>query len=112
MSISDPRLFGHDPDSGLTEYFHYDEVNGGFHIETRQDVSALIALNKAKYNESESSTRYGELSHVAETPNVVLMDLSKKGIVSMTGRILDEKKYRAWLNDPENRCFRVRTGRV
>ncbi len=105
-------LFDHDPLTGMTEYFHYDEVDGSYVIETRQNVSSLIALNKASYNDSEKSTRYGEWAHIAETPNTVMMQLAEQGIVTPAGRILDHKKYRAWLNDPDNRFFRVRTGRV
>ncbi len=112
MSISDPRLFGRDPESGMEEYFHYDDVNGGFFIETRQNVAPLIEYNKALYNASEKSTRYGELAEVARIPNVVLMDLAKQQIVTPAGRILDDKKYRQFLNDPANQCFRTRRGRV
>lgn len=112
MSISDPRLFGHDPDAGIVEYFHFDEVDGGFVIETQQDVSAIIELNKARYNDTESSTRYGEWTEVANTPLTVIMDLAKQGIMTAGGHVLDQKRYKAWLNAPENQCFRVRRGRV
>lgn len=112
MPLSDPRLFGHDPVTGMTEYFHFDSDTGGFVIETQQDVSALIEVNKARRNATEKHTRYGELACVASTPNVIVMELAKQHIMSPAGVILDDKKYRAWLNDPENEAFRVRRGRV
>jgi hypothetical protein len=113
MSISAPRLFDHDPDTGMTEYFHYDQHTGGFVIETQQDVSAIIDLNRHRYNATERSTKYGDgLEQIASIPNVVLMDLAKQQIVSPTGQILDDRKYRQWLNDPANEAFRVRRGKV
>jgi hypothetical protein len=111
--MTDPRLFGHDPDTGMTEYFHYDQHTGGFVIETQQDVSAIIDLNRHRYNATERSTKYGDgLEQIASIPNVVLMDLAKQQIVSPTGQILDDRKYRQWLNDPANEAFRVRRGKV
>lgn len=114
MSLADPRLFGHDPDAGITEYFHYDEHSGGFTIETRQDISGFVEANKAAWNNTDTHTRYhdGLGDRVASVPNVVMMQLAKQGIATPAGRILDDKKYRAWLNDSENRHFRTRAGRV
>ena len=96
----------------MTEWFHYDQHTGGFVIETQQDVSAIVEVNRAQYNATEKHTRYGELAEVARVPLSVLLELSKQGFVTPTGRILDEKKYKAWLNDPANSMWRVRRGRV
>lgn len=112
MSLSDRRLLGHDETTGLTEWYHFDEHTGGFAIETTQDFSSLLEVNKAAWNDTESSTRYGELDRVASVPTVVMIDLAKQGIVTAAGRILDDKKYRAWLNDPDNRFFRTRAGKL
>src|SRR4051794_10578202 len=102
MSLSDPRLFGHNPDTGITEYFHFNEVDGSYVIETQQDVSQIIEQNTSLYNATEKSTRYGEWDEVARTPAIVMMMLAKQGIMTAAGRILDQKKYKAWLNDPDN----------
>ena len=113
-NVKDARLFDHDAQSGITEYFHYDPDTDGFAIESRQDVTALVETNKALWNDTEKSTRYGDGigGRVASIPNVVLMELSKQGIVSASGVILDEKRMKRWLNDSSNRCFRTRPGTV
>lgn len=112
MSATTRRLFDHDETTGMTEWFTYDPHSGGFVIETTQDVSALLEVNRALYNASDTRAKYDNLTRIASIPNVVLMDLAKQGIVTPAGRILDDKKYRAWLNDPANVYFRVRPGRV
>jgi hypothetical protein len=114
MSSTDPRLLDHDPDSGITEYYHFDAETGGFGIEARQNVSSIIEVNKAAWNDTETHTPYREGlgARVASVPLVVMMQLAKSGIITAAGRVLDDKKYRAWLNDPENRFFRTRAGRV
>lgn len=113
MSLSDPRLFDHDPLTGVTEYFVFDEDTGGFTIETQQDVEPLVEINKALYNDTGDYRRFGgELHRIASLPNVIVMELSKQGILTPAGRILDDKRFRRWLNDPDNRLFRTRPGRV
>lgn len=111
--IGDARLFDHDPDSGITEFFTYDQHTGGFVIEARQDVSSIIEINKALWNENKKSTRYRDGMHqVAHTPQVVTQELAKQGFITAAGRVLDQKKYAAWLNDPANQCWRTRPGKV
>lgn len=110
--VRDPRLFDYDEFSGVTELFIYDPDTEGFTIQTQQDVEPLIERNKALWNEKEKHSRYGELAHIASIPPVILMDLAQKGILTVGGKILDDKRYRAFLNDSDNRCFRTRPGRV
>lgn len=107
------RLFDHDAESGITEFFHYDVETGDFAIETVQDVTPFVELNKRRFNASETSTRYGDgLEQVACLPNTIIMQLAKLGIVTPSMRILDPKKFKAWLNDSENMYFRTRAGRI
>ena len=110
--IRDARLCDHDPLTGLTEYYYYDPDTEGFSIETRQDVEAIVETNKALWNAREKHTPYGEMTRIASVPWTIILELSKQGIVSPTGTILDDARYRAWLNDRDNRVFRVRPGRV
>lgn len=111
-NVADARLFDTDPLTGITEYFHYDPETEGFVIQTQQDVEPLLERNKALWNGTEKHTRYSEMTRVASTPNVVLMELSKQGIITPTGTILDVPRYKAWLNDSANLMFRTRAGRV
>lgn len=106
------RLLDHDEYLGLTEWFTYNDETDGFTIETVQDVEPLLERNKALWNDTEKHTRYGELTRIASVPPVIVMELAKQGILRMDGSILDEPRYRAWLNDRDNLCFRTRAGKV
>lgn len=109
------RLFSHDPTFGITRYAYLDDEHDKLHIETVQDVETIIAINKAEYNETERSTRYADgLHRVANIPLNVLEMLMQKGIL-VPGKQGDgdgNKRFKAWLNDPDNRFFRTRNGRV
>lgn len=109
-SVADPRLFDADPLTGLVQYFHFNPDDDSFAIETVQDVEGIIEVNKAVANDA--PLRWGEFSHVASIPQVIMMRLAKDGIVSPGGAILDESRFRAWLNDRDNRAFRTRPGVV
>lgn len=114
MSVSDARFFDHDPFTGATEYFHWDPETEGFTMQTQQDLTALVEMNTELWNDNEKHTRYkdGIGGRVAQIPAVIMMELSKAGILSPAGAILDEKRFRAWLNDSDNRAFRTRPGTV
>lgn len=104
-NAADPRLLGTDAESGITEIFHYDPDTDGFTIHTQQDVTALVEGNKYLHNE-DTGTKFGELTRVASIPMSIYVELKKQGIID------DQKRFRKWLNDPENRFFRTRGGRV
>ncbi|MCC2626382.1 MAG: hypothetical protein K0S14_32 [Thermomicrobiales bacterium] len=100
------RLLDYDPDTKTKTIFHSDG-EGGYTIETLQDVTELVEYNKARYNNVDQRARWGEKAWVAASlPPHVYMDLKMKGIAD------DEKKFKAWLNDPENLYYRTRPGRV
>lgn len=111
-NIRDPRLFDVDPLAGTAEFFHYDPDTGRFSIETVQDVEGIIETNKALWNGTEKHTRYGEWCRVASLPNVIIMELAKQGILTAGGAILDQERFRRWLNDSDNLLFRTRAGKV
>lgn len=101
------RLFDHDPEAGITQWFHYDDSNDTFFIETVQDVEAHVEANKREFNQYTSGRdRWGDYQKVAHIPNVVLADLMA------TGALWDQAYMRKWLNSPENAVFRTRPGRV
>lgn len=101
--ITKPLSF--DAETGTEKWFHYDPDTDKFYIETKQDVSGLIELNKAAQNMQESGWR-GDWHHVAEIPLNLFYDLKAKGIAD------DPKRFKAWLNDSENRFFRTKLGQV
>ena len=92
-----------DADMGTTEYFYSDGEGGGV-IETVQDVTDIIEHNK--YVANEDTGRFGDLNRVASYPLVIYHELKSKGILD------DDKAYRRWLNDPDNRVFRCKLGKV
>ena len=98
------KIFNIDPVSGISSYWHYDDTTDTAIIEKRQDVSGIIDANKAQFNEDHG--RYGEWNKVASIPLAVFYDLKMKGIVD------DPVAMKKWLNDPDNRFFRTRPGRV
>jgi hypothetical protein len=80
-------------------------------FERTQDITDIVEQNKALYNATDERERWGEWTRYAQLPFAVIDDLNKQGI--MRGfAVADEKKFRAWMNDPENRHFRTRPGKV
>ena len=112
MRVPKPRVLSRDPEKGLTEYFHYDPEHDRVTIETVQDVTGFVEQNKALLAQSSRHDSYGDVERIASIPDVVLMELSKQGILSPGGAILDRKRLKRWLNDPDNRLFRTREGKV
>ncbi len=100
------RFFDAVPEAGIVRTFHYDPVEERFWIATEQNVEDLVEQNKAISNEITSLDRHGEMRRVASIPLNVYMELREKGIVQ------DQKAFKRWLNDPDNRFFRTSPGKV
>lgn len=104
--MTEKRLFDIDPLTGATRYFSYDDATDQCTIETVQDVTEIIELNKRRFNNMSESSRWGDGQIVASIPMALLADLQRRGIAQ------DQAKMRAWLNDSDNRFFRTRPGKV
>ena len=81
-------------------------------IKQEQDVSALIEQNKKEYNNAEtkwSDQLFG--NKVASIPYTAIDHLNKQGIMQGFS-VLDQKRFFAWLNDPENLYFRTKPGQL
>ena len=98
------RIFDTDPMTGITRYWHVKE-NGEYVIETVQKVDVDEANTRAR-NATDKRTKWGEMARVASIPLSVYYDLKRQGIVD------DQKAFKKWLNDPDNRVFRTREGTV
>lgn len=83
-------------------------------IETSQDVSGIVESNKRQFNSFDERARWsGDLlgNKIASIPLTVIDDLNRQGI--MRGfHVIDQARFKAWLNEPDNRAFRTRPGRV
>jgi hypothetical protein len=84
---------------------------GGLIITTSQDCTDIIENNKAQYAQTDERTRYGDWAKVASIPLSVFQELNRLGICQGFA-VRDQKKFKEWLNNPENRSFRTRPGRV
>jgi hypothetical protein len=87
---------------------------GGIVVTTSQDVSEILESNKAQYNQTDERARWsGEVfgNKIASIPLAVFQELNQKGICRGFA-VIDKKRFKDWLNDPEQRHFRTRPGRV
>ena len=97
------RLFGHDPLTGITQYWHVTD-KGEYVIETQQDVTAIAKKNKAERNSQDGS--WGEGRKIGSIPLNIFYDLKRKGIID------DPKAFLKWLQDSENKSWRTKEGRL
>lgn len=88
----------------------HESDGGGIVLETRQDVSQILEANKRQFNDSDG--KFDDvITHVARLPLTVVDDLNRKGV--MQGfKILDQSRFRAFLNHPDNRFFRTHPGKI
>lgn len=99
------RIFDQDPTTGITRYWHV-KNNGEFAIETVQNVAGIVAENSRSYADVDTKEKFGDVARVASIPLGVYYDLKKRGIAD------DPAALKKWMNDPDNRAFRVRGGRL
>lgn len=72
-------------------------------IVATQDVTEIVEENKAVYNSTPGRWKEA-FNHVASIPIGLYFELKRKGIVD------DQKTFKRWLNDRDNRAFRTRSG--
>lgn len=97
--------FDHDSLTGVTTSLV--DNDGVMVLKYTQDVEPIIEHNKAIQNSGHNMySPSKEMRHVASIPVSLVDDLIRKGIWN------DERKFRAWLNDPDNRVFRTGLGKV
>jgi len=101
----DSRILTDDLEGAKQELFHTD-ADGSITIEQVQDCTEIIEHNRAMYNLSDGIPHFGDGKCVASIPIVIWMELQRQGITE------DPAAMRRWLNDPDNRAFRLLPGRV
>jgi hypothetical protein len=75
-------------------------------FETIHDVEPILEANKLFMNDVDERARYGEMDRVASIPLDIYLELDRKGIAK------DPVAFKRWLDDPDNRAFRTRPGRL
>ena len=108
--MSEPLLLNHDPETGITDYFHVLEDGKEWAVESRQDVTKLVAVNQAMQHAD--TGRWGDGRCVASIPLTVLEELHRKGMIDGMLNVKDNKDFARWLNLAENKRFRWKLGRV
>lgn len=76
---------------------------GDFAIQTFEDVEPIIDEVKEL---RENHRSRGDMKHVARVPVTIVEKAMREGWFH------DEKKWHRWLNDPQNKDFRVTSGRL
>jgi hypothetical protein len=95
-----------------------DEGENKFHIENFQDeatIKEILDANQLARNEGayKSKLLQNEKGYrVARLPNIIVHQLAKRGILTTSGKVLDKKAFFRWLNDPDNKHFRIYTGNL
>jgi hypothetical protein len=101
------RVICVNPATGVTSYFEFDDAADAMHFTEEQDVTALLEWNRKLYNEAPD--RWGDGAVHTSMPVVLREKLKREGIIRADG---DDTLYKRWVNDPDNRGWRRRPGRV
>ena len=99
--------------TGVTKtILHSDDSEGKIHIETTQDIQPVLEENKIRRNLGEFHNKKKDWYHAASIPLVVVQQLVKKGIMHPHGAVKDKARFKKWVNDPDNRAFRIWQGNL
>lgn len=90
----------------------YADGDGGIIIETNQDISDIVRRNEYLREQDKARTGATDDIHlIGSIPFTAVDKLNQMGI--MRGfTILDDKAFRAWLNQPEQAVLKIYRGTV
>lgn len=100
------KHFDSNQELGITRTWHYDEIKDEAIIQTQQDVTDVIEENREEFAQVDENAKWGEFSKVASIPLSLYYQMKSEG------KLDDQAYMKRWLNDPENRYFRTRSGEV
>lgn len=108
MSRAWTRPFVGNEAAGIRRQFHWDPVSESFTIETVQEVTDLMDVNKRCFNADDHEVQKwkGDMHRVASIPLSIYFQLKEQGVID------DPSRMKAWLNSPDNRAFRTKDGRI
>jgi hypothetical protein len=88
------------------------DANDNAVIRQSEDLTPYLEANKAEYNQASTTWSSEPLGNkIASIPNIVIDQLNKDGI--MQGfQVVDQKRFFNWLNNPDNRFFRTKPGKL
>lgn len=108
------EFFDYDPLTGITEYFHFDPMTKQTTIESVQDVSPILDVNKDMANDTDYTQKgiKGGAWHYASIPTVVqLRWLNEYGSENWPLKPGNEKLLFSLLNHPDWRYLKT-TGKI
>lgn len=103
-------LFDRDPVTKSIQTFHYDEIRDQATIQDKTDVEAIIEANKALLDQDRGLGK--DIRRVASIPGAILAELRQKWRAQGLGWEERQAAMKKWLNDPDNKAFRVTSERV
>jgi hypothetical protein len=104
------RLLSADPEAGYREWYWSNPDTDEVAITTEWHLDPILDATKASFNQFDERANWkGDWHHVGVIPKYV-MDYEWR---THGRKMLADKEYvRHWLNQPENRAFRSRPGRI
>lgn len=102
------RVFSHDPLTGKTVYFHMDEDDESFTLETHEPMDPVVEAAKRSSASVDERARWNTMEHVGWMPGTVHAKIMREN----PEREDYQRAMKKWINDPDNRGFRSRPGRV
>lgn len=105
MGRIDRRILTRDTGACTIEMFNYNLDTGDIVIEHVQDVEAIKKYATARFNDVDERAPWKDnFNHVADIPLIFLQIHPEL--------MYDNKALKKWLNDPDNRAWRTRPGRL
>lgn len=100
------RLIDYDPLTGTSALFHPSVDGKTWTLEHQQDVTDIVEANKREFAAHDRARFPGTWHKVAAIPLSILFEWKREG------KDRDAAFITKWLNDPDNRFFRTRPGKV
>jgi len=94
----------YDPVTGIIETYHLNG-DGKLVVEHGFDLEPTKRANKALFNERDNKWKGDANHHIASIPLPVYFQLKRR-----IGN--DKKAFLKWLEDPDNRVFKTKPGRL
>lgn len=104
------RLLSADPEAGYKEWYWSNSDTGEVALQTDWDVAPIVEACKASFNAIDERAGWkGDMHHVARIPRWVI---EHEWRVNRRNMLTDREYVAHWCDQPENRAFRTRPGRV
>jgi hypothetical protein len=96
----------------MNEKYHYDELSDTLRVQRVEDVTPVIEANKRAFNEASRTHKDEVFNHKASVPMSAIEQYCQTHGIKWADFWADTNKQKQFLNDPENRFFLTRPGKV